>query len=212
MYILLFPFQRTHTNNASASTTPTKSTPMATTTNIVTNGDFESGTSPWEVAYHPTYGASNLVSDGSIVTPYAESGTHAYQIHESGLSDSGNRSLCIQQSFYHPHTATYQLSFYYGRQSNPASGSTTTNDQIDMWLYVDGNQIVVLSVCNPSLGECSVQLPSSAGSQGGYDVFSGQLQAPEGNHTVKICAVYSSTKRGTQDYFLVDNVDAHQVL
>ena len=33
-------------------------------TNLAVNGDFELGTSPWEVAYHPSYSQSNLVSDG----------------------------------------------------------------------------------------------------------------------------------------------------
>jgi hypothetical protein len=179
----------------------------------VTNGDFELGTSPWEVAYHPNYAPSNLVSDGSVITPYAESGTHAYQIRESGYGDSGTRSLCLQQTFYHPHNGSYKLSFYYGRQANPAPGTTTTNDNIAAWLYVDNNLLANLNVCNPTLGGCLVQLPSAGGTtQGGYDLFSGTLDGvTEGYHTVKICAVYSSTKRGTQDYFLVDNVSAYQV-
>lgn len=176
------------------------------------NGDFENGNAPWQVANNPRYSPLNLISDGSVTTPYAESGTHAYQIRDSGYEDTGNRSLCLQQTFYHPHTATYQLSFYYGRQANPAPGAITTKDQIEMWLYVDGNLIVMLNVCNPTLGTCAVTLPSAGwGTQGGYDLFRGLLNATEGYHTVKLCAVYSSTKRGTQDHFLVDKVIAFQV-
>lgn len=142
------------------------------------------------------------------MTSVALSGALAWQIYESGFGDSGFRSLCLQQTFYHPHTGSYTLSFYYGRQANPAPGASTTDDNIAMSLYVDNNIITTLNVCNPTLGGCSFK----RGSNAGYDLFSGTLDGvTQGDHTVKICAVYLSTKRGTQDYFLVDNVSAYQV-
>lgn len=77
-----------------------------------------------------------------------------------------------------------------------------------MQLYVDGSLLATLEVCNPSLGGCVLK----KGALAGYDEFVGTLGGVvEGYHSVGICAVYSSTKRGVQDYFIVDDVRAFQV-
>lgn len=171
---------------------------------LIVNGDFEdTSDSSWTVESNPQYmNVGQLTYSLNTTTAYAQNGTHALRISDTGV-DVGARSLCVSQSVFMPAPGNYLFSSHIGRIASQDGARGKSVDGIYWQYLLDGLQFKDSDVCNPAQKECSV---SAVNKQKIYRLESFPFTvASAGFHRWSICTIFNGAV-DKPDTSLLDNV------
>ncbi|KAH7138161.1 WSC domain-containing protein [Dendryphion nanum] len=173
------------------------------TMELIMNGGFEDGNSPWRITNNAAGSEPGLLTGGIVGNEYAATGVFSWQIRDSFPNEAQNpRSLCATQTVTHRKPGPHTITAYIGRKP-----LTTPPNALNYELEVDGTKIAMGEVCSPRNPGMPCRFAAVNGEKV-YDMVQLVLNLGPGDlgqRSLSICASYTG-EQSAADVLLLDNV------